>query len=227
MTIETRKVTKIFWQGKKEVVALNGVDLVVRTGSFVLVKGPSGCGKSTLLFTLGGMLVPSSGTVTVEGHFLYRMTEQERNGYRATHIGFVFQSYHLLPYLTVLENMLISRQLHNKMVTREKAIELAASLHIDHRLHHKPSGLSAGEKQRAALARAFITQPEILFADEPTGNLDPVNAKEVIDHLVRYHKNGKTVIMVTHGNEADDVADTILSMENGQIIHTTPLNSTS
>ncbi len=215
--IKTEKITKIFRSGKRNVIALNEVDLTIEKGEFVLIKGHSGCGKSTLLFTLGGMLNPSSGTVIIDNVSVYNKSEKERAAFRANHIGFVFQSYHLLPYLTVLENILISQRLNKNRVTKEMAVEIAESLNIAHRLNHKPSELSVGEKQRAALARVFITNPNVIFADEPTGNLDPENAKEVIDHLKRYNVNGGTVILVTHDNEADEVADRIINMSNGKI----------
>ena len=215
--IKTEQLTKIFRSGRKDVIALNGIDITIDSGEFVLIKGHSGCGKSTLLFSLGGMLYPSSGRVVIDDVSVYDKSEKERAEFRANHIGFVFQSYHLLPYLTVLENILISQRFNKKSVTEERAVEIAQSLNIAHRLNHKPSELSVGEKQRTALARVFITNPEVIFADEPTGNLDPENAKEVIEHLKRYNEKGGTVIMVTHGNEADKVAGRIINMKNGRL----------
>ena len=215
--IKTEQLTKIFRAGSKDVIALNEIDITIESGEFVLIKGHSGCGKSTLLFSLGGMLYPSSGKVVIDNVSVYDKSEKERAEFRANHIGFVFQSYHLLPYLTVLENILISQRFNKKSVTVERAVEIAESLNIAHRLNHKPSELSVGEKQRTALARVFITNPEVIFADEPTGNLDPANAKEVIAHLKKYNQNGGTVIMVTHGNEADEVAGRIINMKNGRL----------
>ncbi len=215
--IKTDSLTKVFRSGKKSVIALNEVDLTIEKGEFVLIKGHSGCGKSTLLFSLGGMLNPSSGSVAIDDVSIYNKSEKELALFRANNIGFVFQSYHLLPYLTVLENILISERLNKKNVTEKRAVEIAESLNIAHRLNHKPSELSIGEKQRAALARVFITNPNVIFADEPTGNLDPENAKEVIEHLKRYNQKGGTVVMVTHGNEADKVADRIVNMKDGKL----------
>jgi len=215
--IKTKQLTKIFRSGSKDVIALNGIDITIESGEFVLIKGHSGSGKSTLLFSLGGMLNPSSGTVSIDDLSVYDMSERGRAEFRANHIGFVFQSYHLLPYLTVLENILISQRFNKKSVTEERAVEIAQSLNISHRLNHKPSELSVGEKQRTALARVFITNPEVIFADEPTGNLDPANAKEVIEHLKRYNEKGGIVIMVTHGDEADEVAGRIINMKNGRL----------
>lgn len=215
--IVTNKLTKLFRSGKKDVIALNEIDLQIESNRFVLIKGPSGCGKSTLLFSLGGMLMPSNGEIRINEMSLFEMSEKQRAKFRSQHIGFVFQSYHLLPYLTVLENIMISSSLNKTQITKDKAIQLAESLHLTERLHHKPSELSVGEKQRVALARAFITNPKVLFADEPTGNLDPQNAKEVIGHLVRFHQEGGTVVMVSHGYEADATADMIMHMKEGKI----------
>ncbi len=218
--IETIGLTKIFQSGKKKVIALNEIDLLIEPNRFVLIKGPSGCGKSSLLFCMGGMLKPSSGDIRINNVSLFEMNGKKRAKYRSHHIGFVFQSYHLLPYLTVLENIIISRRLYKdeNIISVKKAVEIAESLRIKDRLHHKPSELSVGEKQRVALARAFISNPKIIFADEPTGNLDHENTKEVINQLSRFHNNGGTVIMASHTNEADPVADMHLNMKGGKII---------
>lgn len=213
--IRTENLTKIFRKGRREVIALNNVDLTVETGTFAVVKGHSGSGKSTLLFTLGGMLLPSSGKVFLEEKELYALNDRRRTAYRAGKIGFVFQSYYLLPYLNVLENILVAARFLDEQVPQSEAETLAATLGLEERLRHKPSELSAGEKQRVALARALISRPALILADEPTGNLDPENAHIVIDRLGRFHQEGGTVIMVSHDNEADAVADRILLMEKG------------
>jgi putative ABC transport system ATP-binding protein len=215
MMIRTENLTKIFRKGRREVIALNNVDLTVETGTFAVVKGHSGSGKSTLLFTLGGMLLPSSGKVFLEEKELYALNDRRRTAYRAGKIGFVFQSYYLLPYLNVLENILVAARFLDEQVPQSEAETLAATLGLEERLRHKPSELSAGEKQRVALARALISRPALILADEPTGNLDPENAHIVIDRLGRFHQEGGTVIMVSHDNEADAVADRILLMEKG------------
>ena len=215
--IELKEITKIYHTKKSDVVALNEVDLHIPQNQFVLIKGPSGCGKSTLLFTIGGMLKPSSGELKVIGKKPFHLSEKERTVFLSSQLGFVFQSYHLVPYLTVLENILLPKKAGNNTVTKEKAIEIVKELNIDHRLSHKPSELSIGEKQRVALARAFIIQPKIILADEPTGNLDPENTREVLRHLDQFRKDGGTIVMVSHGNEADDMADTIVTMNKGKI----------
>jgi putative ABC transport system ATP-binding protein len=224
MMIRTENLTRIFRQGRREVIALNNLDLTIREGSFVVVKGHSGSGKSTLLFTLGGMLTPSSGKVFLEDKELYTLSDRQRTAYRAGKIGFVFQSYYLLSYLTVLENIRVATHLPGHHATEEEARTLAASLGLGERLSHKPSELSAGEKQRVALARALISRPALILADEPTGNLDPDNAHIVTERLHRFRQNGGTVIMVSHDNEADALADRILFMEKGSVVKETVMN---
>ena len=216
--IRTENLTRIFRQGRREVIALHSLDLTIREGSFVVVKGHSGSGKSTLLFTLGGLLTPSSGKVFLDDQELYTLSDRQRTAWRAGRIGFVFQSYYLLPYLNILENILVAARFLKEPVPQSEAEALATTLGLQQRLYHKPSELSAGEKQRVALARALITRPALILADEPTGNLDPENAHIVIDRLSRYHQEGGTVIMVSHDNEADETADRILLMEKGSVI---------
>ncbi len=218
MMIRTENLTKIFRRGRHEVIALHSVDLTVERGSFVVIKGPSGSGKSTLLFLLGGLLIPSSGKVYHDDVSLYAIPDSERTHYRAEHIGYVFQSYYLLPYLNVLENILVARGLHTVADPEQEVRELAASLGMAERLHHRPSELSAGEKQRVALARALLSRPEIILADEPTGNLDPVNAHIVTERLARFHAEGGTVVMVSHDDAADRAASRILHMEKGSLL---------
>jgi ABC-type lipoprotein export system ATPase subunit len=217
--IDIQQITKIYRSKKGDVIALNEVDLHIPENKFVLIKGPSGCGKSTLLFTIGGMLKPTSGKIEVLGKAPYQLSEKERTLFLSTQLGFVFQSYHLVPYLNALENILLSEKAGNKKVNTEQAKKLAEKLNIYDRLKHYPAELSIGEKQRVALARALIIQPELILADEPTGNLDPENTREVLNHLEKFHKNGGSVLMVSHGNEADDLADITISMKNGKIIN--------
>jgi putative ABC transport system ATP-binding protein len=215
--INLKEITKIYSSKKGDVIALNEVDLQIPENKFVLIKGPSGCGKSTLLFTIGGMLKPSSGLIEVLGKTPCQLSEKERTEFLSSQLGFVFQSYHLVPYLSALENILLAKKAGNKSVTEEKARELAEELNISDRLSHYPSELSIGEKQRVALARALIIEPKIILADEPTGNLDPENTKEVLDHLEKFKQAGGAVIMVSHGNEADNLADVLITMERGRI----------
>ncbi|HPA46665.1 MAG TPA: ABC transporter ATP-binding protein [bacterium] len=212
------KVSKIFRVGRNEVHAIQNVNLHVLQGEFLVIRGPSGSGKSTLLLTIGGMMRPTTGRITVNNEELSKMNEPERAQFRAKNIGFVFQMFHLLPYLSVLENVLLASGFQRDSESRERARELLKNLGLSHRESHRPSELSAGEKQRTAIARALMNRPSILLADEPTGNLDPENAEEVIRHLHEFQQNGGTVIVVTHGHSADQYANQIVFLRGGEIV---------
>ncbi len=216
--LEVSHVSKVFNSGRKRVQALDEVSFQIDEGDFALVKGPSGCGKSTLLFALGGLLNPSSGTIRIAGKDLYMFSEKERNQYRSTKIAFIFQSYHLIPYLSILDNILLLNKINTIQVSKREITNIAQKVNIHHRLDHKPSELSVGEKQRASLVRALVVNPQVILADEPTGNLDPENAMEVIKYLSEYHARGGTVVMVTHGTDADACANKQIQMKNGQIV---------
>lgn len=216
--IHLDKVSKIFGSSKKQVEALKNIDLQVNKGEFIIIRGPSGSGKTTLLLSIGGMLQPSSGIVNIENKDIYLLNEFERTKFRALNIGFVFQMFYLIPYLNVVENIMLAAGLGSNGTRQRKASELADQLGLSDRILHKPSELSAGERQRVALARALIHQPKIILADEPTGNLDPDNSREVIKILKEYHQTGGTVIFVTHGKDADQFADRIFNLNKGEIV---------
>ncbi len=197
--------------------SLDGVDREIRTGEFVVIRGPSGSGKTTLLLAIGGMLRPSSGRIHVDGRDVYALSEAARSAFRGETIGFVFQMFHLVPYLTLLENVLLAARDR----TGGRAVSLARE-HLDRfglsgRHGHRPSQLSAGERQRCAIARALLNRPRVLLADEPTGNLDPENAAAVVDCLAAYHEEGGTVVLVTHGTTADSRADRVLTLRKGRL----------
>lgn len=215
--IEVKGLTKIFNSGGKRVSALENVDLKIQKGDFTLIKGPSGCGKSTLLFALGGLLTPSSGAIRISGVDLYALTETKRLQFRSKAIGFVFQSYYLIPYLTVMENIMVLNKVNGLKVTKKEVTKLAEQLNFDHRLNHKPAEMSIGEKQRVSLVRALAIKPEIILADEPTGNLDPENAEVVLKHLELFQLEGGTVVMVSHGSDADKYATNNIYMDRGGI----------
>lgn len=215
--IRLKEISKTYPHKSAEVSALSGIDLEIKNSEFVLIKGASGSGKSTLLFILGGMLFPSSGIVDINNLNLYRISAKERAKYRASDVGFVFQAYHLLPYLNVLDNILLINKINDIKISKEKIINTLEEFGMGHRIYHKPAELSAGEKQRVALVRALIKSPTILLADEPTGNLDEANAKEVLNYLKKYQNNGGTVVMVTHGNIADSYATKTVYLKDGKI----------
>jgi len=211
-------ISKIYRTRHGEVKALNEVNFQVKEGEFVVVRGPSGSGKTTLLLTIGGMLRPTEGRVIVDKSEIYKISERERAKFRAENIGFVFQMFYLVPYLNVIENALLAADAGtSQQIRRAEAKELLKRLRLSEREHHKPSELSAGEKQRTAVVRAMLNHPKIILADEPTGNLDPENAAEVIGYLSEFHNNGGTVIVVTHGIVADQYADRIIHLREGRI----------
>jgi len=216
--IRCDEVTKIFRKNGAEVVSLDRFTAEVAEGEFVAVRGPSGCGKTTLLLTLGGMQRPSAGSVQLGGRDLYALSPSERARLRSSEIGFVFQMFHLVPYLDLLGNVLLACPGKPSDAVRRRAGELMDELGLAKRASHRPGELSAGERQRLAVARALLNRPKLILADEPTGNLDPENAAEVIRHLAEFHRGGGTVVLVTHGAAADAHADRTLRLEQGRVL---------
>jgi putative ABC transport system ATP-binding protein len=182
------------------VLALDRVSLEVAEGEFVSIVGPSGCGKSTLLLTAGCLIRPSEGKVWLNERSVYDLSHEEAAKLRLSTIGFVFQTFNLVPYLTALENVQMPLYLSGLSPTKqqERAKELLQKVGLGDRLSHKPSELSVGQQQRVALARTLANHPRLILADEPTGNLDPTLAQEMLDHLGELHRDGVTVVMVTH-----------------------------
>jgi len=211
--LELLNLRKTFRGPKGIVVALDDLSLRLNKGDYVAVQGPSGCGKSTLLLTAGGMLQPDSGKVLIDGEDLYAQTAEQRAQFRAANFGFVFQQFHLVPYLTVRENILspaLARSLPN---ATERVRELLEMFGLTDRADHVPAKLSTGERQRTALARALLHRPRFLFADEPTGNLDNDNGQIVLNHLSAFVKNGGAVLLVTHDNRAAASAQRVVRLE--------------
>ena len=215
--IDLEKVSKVYRTRNGEVRALDRVSLSVDRGEFLVVRGPSGSGKSTLLLTIGGMIHPTEGRVIVNGRDLYAMSGRERARFRAEHIGFIFQMFYLVPSLNVIENVLLSASAAKGKAELSRAQELLERLGLSGREHHRPSELSTGERQRTAIARALFNRPEIILADEPTGNLDPDNAAEVMGYLSEFHRDGGTVIVVTHESMAERYADRVVRLREGHI----------
>jgi ABC-type lipoprotein export system ATPase subunit len=215
--INLENVSKVYRQAAREVRALDQVSLSVAAGEFVVVRGASGCGKSTLLLTVGGMIRPTEGQVLVAGQDLYALSSRQRAGLRAAKVGFVFQMFHLVPYLNVLENVL-APALAGARVSRSQAMEWIERLQLTERLSHRPAELSTGERQRVALARSLLHRPAVLLADEPTGNLDPDNAAQVMDCLAEFHRAGGTVLLVTHESLAEPYAQRTVLLERGRMV---------
>ena len=215
--LELKDICKTYTKNNSEVKALDHLSISVKPGEFVTVTGPSGCGKTTLLLTAGGLLKPTMGEALIDGKSLYTQNQDSLARFRAQNIGFVFQQYHLIPYLTVLENIQIPDLAHPTPNSKEAALKLIKYLGLDHRINHKTSELSAGEKQRTALARALLYNPKILLADEITGNLDQKNAENVLSYLKDFASNGGTVLMVTHDSRAADAADRSIKLHQGKL----------
>ena len=216
--IRCDEVTKTFRKNGSEVTSLDRFTAEVADGEFVAVRGPSGSGKTTLLLTLGGMQRPSDGSVQLAGRDLYALSPAERARLRSSEIGFVFQMFHLVPYLDLLGNVLLACPGKPSAEVRQRASGLMDELGLADRASHRPGELSAGERQRLAVARALLNHPKLILADEPTGNLDPENAAEVIRHLADFHRGGGTVVLVTHGAAADAHADRTLRLEQGRLV---------
>ncbi|MDH2412615.1 ABC transporter ATP-binding protein [Nocardioides sp. CER19] len=216
-----RGLTKTYGRGDAEVHALRGVDLDLSAGTFTAIMGPSGSGKSTLMHCLAGLDQPTSGSVTVAGQRLESLSDDQLTVFRRERLGFVFQAFNLLPMLTAGQNILLPLELAGRRIgaaDRERALMLADVLALGDRLGHRPSELSGGQQQRVAIARALVTEPTVVFADEPTGNLDSTTSAEVLDHLRRSVRElGQTVVMVTHEPSAAAYADHVVTVADGRI----------
>lgn len=220
--IECENISKRYHVQDAAIDALQDICFSVKQGEFLTVKGPSGCGKSTLLMICAGMLRPDSGRLRFGSQNLYELTYQERATFRARQIGFVFQMFHLIPYLNCIENVRLADRAPGSGNHTKSAVEILRQFGLSERLHNKPSQLSAGEKQRLAIARAMVNQPACILADEPTGNLDPDNAHFVLKTLDQYCKDGGTVILVTHGNLAEEYTDRVISLKQGKLCKISP-----
>lgn len=216
--VKITELNKTYGKGNTQVNALKNINISVEEGQFVAIIGPSGSGKSTLMHILGGVDVPSSGSVIIKGKDITKLDERKLAIFRRRSIGFIFQQYNLVPVLTVEENISLPLILDNKNVDQNQLEELLKSLGLYERRQHLPSELSGGQQQRVAIGRALITKPAIILADEPTGNLDKKNGEEVLNLLKlsvkRYHQ---TLIMITHDPAIASKADRIINIEDGVV----------
>ena len=220
MNIEIKNVGKVFRTDSVQTLALNNVSLRVADGEFVAVMGPSGCGKSTLLNILGLLDNPTTGEYFLDGKEVAHLKESQRTEYRKGRIGFVFQSSNLIEGMNIRDNIMLP--LNSMGLSKEekdrRVEEVMRRMGISHRSRHLPSQLSGGQQQRAAIARAIVAKPGLILADEPTGNLDSKNGAEVIELLSELHREGSTIIMVTHSQKDAAAADYIINLFDGQIV---------
>jgi len=218
--IELLNVTKIYHQGNNPVVALDGLSLKISKGEFVAVTGKSGCGKSTLINIIGGLDSPDQGQVMIKGKDITQMDDRRLTLFRRDQIGIIFQFFNLLPILSLKENIALPHLLKGNSDRLNETIDhLLHEMDLYERRHHKPHELSGGEMQRVAICRALINDPELVLADEPTGNLDSASGRQVLDILRRLkNERGKTILLVTHSQEGAAIADRVLNMKDGKLL---------
>ena len=216
MNIEAKELSKIYGEGENRVTALDRASLTIAPGDFISIMGPSGSGKSTLLHLLSGLDRPTSGHLTYDGKAIYSLSDKELSAFRRQRIGFIFQQFHLLPVLTARENIIMPLLLDRKQPNEGYLQDMAQMLGIQGRLTHLPHELSGGQQQRVAIARALIAKPDVIFADEPTGNLDSRSGSEVMELLKTVGKDmGKALVVITHDSRIAAMAERRLSIVDG------------
>ena len=216
--LETNQLCKFYGTGENQVKAVNHVNIQIQQGEFVAIVGKSGSGKSTLLHMLGGLDTPTSGSVILSDKDLYSMKEDQLAVFRRRKIGFVFQAFNLVSSINVWENIVLPLGLDGKKVDKAYVIDFMTTLGLEHRIHNLPNTLSGGQQQRTAIARAIVTRPKLILADEPTGNLDSKNGKEVMGLLSELHREGTTIVMVTHSQHDAGYADRIIHLFDGHVL---------
>lgn len=217
--LETNQLCKFYGTNENQVKAVNNVNIQIKRGEFVAIIGKSGSGKSTLLHMLGGLDTPTKGNVVLSGKDIYQMNEDKLAVFRRRKIGFIFQAFNLVSSINVWENIVLPLGLDGRKVDKAYVNDIISTLGIENRIHNLPNTLSGGQQQRVAIARALVARPEILFADEPTGNLDSKTSNEVIALLkMTAKKYGQTIVMITHDDEIAQVADRILIIEDGKVV---------
>lgn len=216
MELISKNLSKIYGTGENQVIALSKVNLTINDGEFISIIGPSGSGKSTLLHILSGLDKPTEGNIFIGGEDLYSQNDEELSKFRRRRFGFVFQQYNLIPILTAAENIELPIRFDKQKINVEYFEKICKLLSISDRLKHFPHQLSGGQQQRVAIARALIAQPEIIFADEPTGNLDQKSGQEVMELLIQLTKDmGKILVVITHDPKIADLADRKISIIDG------------
>lgn len=220
--IELRDVHKVFRMGSEDVTALKGIDLEIHQGEICCIVGTSGSGKSTLLNMIAGLEKPSKGQIIINNTHIEKLNETQVTSFRQKYIGFIFQSYNLLPTMTALDNVAMPLLFAGVSKTKrhKKAREMLEAVGLGERIHHRPSEMSGGQQQRVCIARAFVNSPEIVFADEPTGNLDTATTDEVMKLMTHLSKsNNRTLVIVTHDIETSVYAERMIHMRDGSISH--------
>lgn len=216
--LRVENLTKVYGKGENEVRALDGVSFSVNKGEFIAVIGPSGSGKSTLLHILGGVDRPTSGRVLMDGKDVYAQNEEQLAIFRRRQVGLIYQFYNLIPVLNVTENITLPVLMDGQSVNRDRLKELITTLKLDGRENHLPNQLSGGQQQRVSIGRALMNAPAVVLADEPTGNLDSKNSREIVDLLkISNEKYGQTLIVITHDESIALQADRIISIDDGKI----------
>lgn len=217
--LRVENLTKTYGKGESKVVAINNVSFSVQKGEFVAIVGASGSGKSTLLHLIGGVDRPTSGKVFIDGKDIYQMNDDNLAIFRRRQIGLIYQFYNLIPILNVEENITLPCDLDNQKVEKQRLNALLQSLGLENRRTHLPNELSGGQQQRTSIGRAIITNPSIILADEPTGNLDSKSSNEIVNLLKKSNKEYKqTIIMITHNIEIAKIADRIIEIEDGKLV---------
>lgn len=217
--IEITDLVKTLHAGGHEVEILKSLNLIIPSGQFLAITGQSGSGKTTLLSLIAGLDTPTQGQISIDGQNITKLDEDALALLRGKRFGFIFQNFHLIPTLTALENVVLSAELNQTLDAMQKANDLLATVGLAHRLHHYPVQLSGGEQQRLSLARAFVNDPDIILADEPTGNLDSKNSDRIMELLLELHRvKQATIILVTHEQPIAERSERILTLADGQIL---------
>lgn len=218
--IRIDNVSRIYGEGETQVIALNKVSLTIKNNEFVAIMGTSGSGKSTLMSILGCLDTPTSGEYLLSGESIRNIDDENLSQIRNSKIGFIFQTFHLLPRLTALDNVILPLRYTDvePEEAKKRGMEMLEKVGLSKRWHHKPFEMSGGQRQRVAIARALVNRPQVVFADEPTGNLDSKTSHEIMDLLCELHDQGQTIVMVTHEEDIAAFADRMIRMKDGEVI---------